>query len=132
VRDRFGLSPEQMVDYRAIKGDPSDNIPGVKGIGEKGAIELIKEFKSLDNLYKAIHAGKTGNKIKPRLLELLKAEEENARMSYELSTIDCNVPVEIEVLNYELDAPHLQETVKLFQELEFRSLLNKLPREQVT
>lgn len=131
VRERFGLSPDQMVDYRAIKGDPSDNIPGVKGIGEKGAIELIKEFKSLDNLYKAIHTGKTGDKIRPRVLELLKAQEEGARMSYEISTIDCNVPVKIEVPHYELDAPHLQQTVKLFQELEFRSLLNKLPKPEV-
>ncbi len=128
VRERFGLSPDQMVDYRAIKGDPSDNIPGVKGIGEKGAIELIKEFKSLDGLYKAIQAGKTGDKIRPRVLELLKAQEKEARMSYEISTIDCNVPVEIAVPKYELDTSHLQQTVKLFQELEFRSLLGKLPK----
>jgi DNA polymerase-1 len=55
VRDRYGLNPDQMVDYRALKGDPSDNIPGVVGIGEKTAIELIKEFGSIENLYKTIH-----------------------------------------------------------------------------
>jgi len=128
VRQRFGLVPEQMVDYKALRGDPSDNIPGVKGIGEKGASELIKDFKSLDELYKAIHAGKTGDKIRPRVLELLKAQEKEARMSYELSVIDCNVPLEIKVETYNLDSVHLQQTVKLFQALEFRSLINKLPK----
>ena len=117
-----------MVDYKALRGDPSDNIPGVKGIGEKGASELIKDFKSLDELYKAIHAGKTGDKIRPRVLELLKAQEKEARMSYELSVIVCDVPLDIKVDAYNLDALHLQQTVKLFQELEFRSLVNKLPK----
>jgi DNA polymerase-1 len=130
VRSRFGLAPEQMVDYKALRGDPSDNIPGVKGIGEKGASELIKDFKSLDELYKAIHAGKTGDKIRPRVLELLKEQEKEARMSYELSVIVCDVPLDIKVDAYNLDAVHLQQTVKLFQELEFRSLVNKLPKGQ--
>jgi len=136
VRERYGLNPDQMVDYRALRGDASDNIPGVKGIGEKTASELIKEYKSIDNLYKAIHADKTGDpfdklragKIKARVLELLKTHEKEARMSYQISTIDTNVPVEIKIPKYDLDPAHLQQTVKLFQELEFRSLLNKLPK----
>jgi len=128
VRARYNLAPDQMVDYKALRGDPSDNIPGVKGIGEKTASDLIKEFKSIDNLYKAIAADKVGDKIKPRVVELLKDQEKEARMSYQLSVIDCHVPVEIDVPKYDLDAAHLQTTVKLFQELEFRSLLNKLPK----
>lgn len=128
VRQRYELSPGQLLDYRGLKGDPSDNIPGVKGIGEKGAIELIKQFKSLDGLYAVIHADKIGNKIKPRVLQLLKDQEKEARMSYQLSQIDCNVPLEINISAYNLDAVHLQQVVKLFQELEFRSLLNKLPK----
>ncbi len=128
VRARYGLAPEQMVDYKALRGDPSDNIPGVKGIGEKTASEIIKEFKSIDVLYKAIAADKVGDKIKPRILGLLKDQEKEARMSFELSTIDCKVPVHIDVPKYDLDAAHLHSTVKLFQELEFRSLLNKLPK----
>ncbi len=129
VRARFGLNPDQMVDYKALRGDPSDNIPGVKGIGEKTASELIKDFKSLDELYKAIDAGKTGTKIRPRILELLKEQEKEARMSYELSTIVCNVPgIDPEIKAYELDQEHLSQTVKLFQSLEFRNLLAKLPK----
>ncbi len=128
VRARYGLNPDQMVDYKALRGDPSDNIPGVHGIGEKTASGLIRDFKSLDGLYKAIYADTTGGKIKPRYLELLKSQEEQARMSYELSTIDCSVPVHIDVPKYSLDGVHLQNTIKLFQELEFRSLINKLPK----
>jgi DNA polymerase-1 len=128
VRGRYGLNPDQMVDYKSLRGDPSDNIPGVKGIGEKTAEELIKDFGSLDNLYKAVRQEATGNRIKPRVLELLKAQEDQARMSYKLSVIDCSVPLEINVPKYDFDAPHLQSTVKLFQELEFRSLLSKLPK----
>lgn len=128
VRERFGLSPEQMVDYKALRGDPSDNIPGVKGIGEKGASELIKEFKSLNGLYEAVKSGKTGDKIRPRILELLKSQEKEARLSYELSVIVCDVPLKIDLEPYQLDGTHLQQTVKLFQELEFKSLIGKLPK----
>lgn len=129
VRERYGLLPNQMVDFKALRGDPSDNIPGVKGIGEKTAGELIKQFGSLDKLYQAIRNKKEEirDKIKPRILSLLEEQEEQARMSYKLSTIDCNAPVETEVPKYDFDANHLQQTVRLFQELEFRSLLNKLP-----
>lgn len=132
VRARYGLNPDQMVDYKSLRGDPSDNIPGVKGIGEKTAGELIKEFGSLDNLYKAISEQTTGNRVKSRILELLKAQEDQARMSYKLSVIDCNVPLEIDIPKYDLDAGHLSVVVKLFQELEFRSLISKLPKTGTT
>ena len=131
VRERYGLNPDQMVDFKALRGDPSDNIPGVKGIGEKTAIELIKEFKSLDNLYKAISSKqKAISGIKPRVLQLLIDGEKDARMSYQLSVIDCHVPVEINLPKYDFDAAHLQSTVKLFQELEFKSLISKLPKSE--
>jgi DNA polymerase I len=128
VRARYGLNPDQMVSYKALRGDPSDNIPGVKGIGEKTASELIQEFKSFDGLYTAIKEEKTGDKIKPRILELLKSQEKEALMSYQLSQIDCNVPLEINISKYDFDGAHLQGTVKLFQELEFRTLVSKLPK----
>ncbi|MDE2311565.1 MAG: DNA polymerase I [Patescibacteria group bacterium] len=130
VRERFGFGPEQMVDYKALRGDPSDNISGVTGIGEKTASELIKEFKSLDGLYQAIASQKAEKKIRPRILNLLKEQEEQARLSYKLSMIDRQVPLKIVVPPYNFDAPHQHATVKLFQELEFRSLLTKLPKDQ--
>jgi DNA polymerase-1 len=129
VRARYGLEPEQMVDYKALRGDPSDNIKGVAGIGEKGAIALIQEFGSIENLYKQIKAGKTGDKIKPRILQLLIDQEESARFSYELSTIIRDVPIETDIPPYVFDQQHLKLAQPLFQELEFNSLMAKLPKE---
>ncbi len=128
VKNRYGLEPSQMIDYKALRGDPSDNIKGVAGIGEKGAIALIQEFGSLDNLYTQIKAGKTDGKIKERTLTLLTDQEEQARHSYMLSTIVTSVPIEIEIPPYEFTQTNLTGISKLFQELEFHSLLEKLPK----
>lgn len=127
VRDRYGLLPSQMVDYKALRGDPSDNIPGVKGIGEKTASELIKKFGSINELYKAIREKRIENRIKARILELLITQEKEARMSYELSVIDCNVPIDVNVSEYIFNDSNRQNVFKIFQELEFKSLLSKLP-----
>ncbi len=129
VRSRYGLAPEQMVDYKALRGDPSDNIPGVKGIGEKTAGDLIKKFGSFENLYKQIkYPNAERLNLTPRILKLLLDQEEQAIMSHQLSKIDCAVPMEYHAPQYDLDTGHLQTVVKLFQELEFRSLINKLPK----
>ena len=155
VRERFGLSSSQMVDYKALRGDPSDNIPGVSGIGEKGASDLIKHFGSIDKLYEKLHseAEKFGAKFpipppsptlrregnfqfpkkfqisnfKSRILDLLIAQGGQARMSYELSTIDRNVPIATDVPEYSFKDSDRQNIFKVFQQLEFKSLLNKLP-----
>ncbi len=83
VKARYDLKPEQMIDYKALRGDPSDNIPGVKGIGEKTAVELLKEFKTLDGVYKNIKS----KKIKDRIRELLQEYKDDAQMSKSLATI---------------------------------------------
>ncbi len=132
VRQRYGLSPEQLIDYRGLRGDASDNIPGVKGIGEKGASDLIRQFGSIENLYKEIREKRIENRIKPRVLQLLIDQEEQARMSYKLSVIDKNVPIAVEVPKYEFNETHKQTVFKLFQELEFRSLLSKLPSQLIS
>lgn len=132
VEERYGLTPPQMIDYKALRGDPSDNIKGVKGIGEKTAGDLIKEFGSLSELYKAIKSGKDlGDKIKPRPLKLLIEGEEDARMSYMLSTIITEVPIEVNIPPYEFTSSHLDGIMSIFQELEFRSLLDKLPKNYI-
>jgi len=74
VRERYGLEPGQMIDFKALRGDPSDNIPGVKGIGEKTATELLQIFKTLDGVYKNIKSAK----IKDRVRELLSQYKDNA------------------------------------------------------
>lgn len=129
ILERYGLTPIQMIDYKALRGDPSDNIKGVKGIGEKTASELIKTFGSLEKLFKAIKTDKNiHTKIKPRPLKLLQEGESDAELSYKLSKIVTDVPIDIDIPVYEFTSKHLDGVVELFQELEFRSLLDKLPK----
>ncbi|PIZ99007.1 MAG: DNA polymerase I, partial [Candidatus Komeilibacteria bacterium CG_4_10_14_0_2_um_filter_37_10] len=124
VKERFGFGPEKMVDYKALRGDPSDNIPGVKGIGEKTAMELIKEFGSIDSIYKKLD--KT-DKISPRYKELLKNQEEQARQSYHLSTIITNLPLPFSLTDMRMTGFDARRVFDLFQRLEFKSLLSKTP-----
>lgn len=131
VKERYGLTPIQMIDYKSLRGDPSDNIKGVKGIGDKGAAQLVSDFGSIEKLYEAIKAGKTGDKIKPRLLKLLVDGEADARHSYALSKIVLDVPLDIDIPAYEFKRAELNKTLKIFQELEFKSLIDKLPKNYV-
>lgn len=124
VRGRYNLLPDQVIDYKALRGDVSDNIPGVKGIGEKTASDLLVEFKTLDGVYKAVE--KDNPKIKPRILELLKANKTNAYMSRELATINLNAPIKFSLADVEFSSFKLDNVMALFSELEFRSLLNKV------
>lgn len=128
IKERFGLEPLQMIDYKALRGDPSDNIKGVKGIGEKTAAQLIKDFGSIKDLYKAIKEGKTGDKIKPRVIKLLVDGEADAEQSYALSKIVLEVPLDIDIPAYEFKRAELNKTLKIFQELEFKTLIDKLPK----
>lgn len=126
VQKRFGgLSPEQMVDYKALRGDPSDNIPGVKGIGEKGAINLLLEFKTLENIYNHLDS----ENISERYRKLLAENREEAFFSKKLCQLVKNVPIDFKLADAKLDGYDLNKVVALFQELEFKSLIAKLPKE---
>ncbi len=125
-RDTYGLDPIQMIDLKAIAGDPSDNIPGVKGIGDKGATELLRRFESVEKIYQAIAAGKTAD-IKKRNLALLQKQEKEAMMSKRLATIVRDVPITYSPDDCALRPYDRQAVFSLFQELEFKSLLNRLP-----
>ncbi|MBD3282336.1 MAG: hypothetical protein GF387_01890 [Candidatus Portnoybacteria bacterium] len=133
VKERFELEPEQLLDYKGLRGDPSDNIPGVSGIGEKTATALLKEFKTIENLYKKIEKMKE-EKIKkhptltPRIASKLKEEKEMAIFSKELGTIQKNVPVKVDIKKFEWKNNMDKEKIKeLFNELEFQSLLKRIP-----
>jgi len=128
LKQRYGISPEQMIDFKAIAGDPSDNIPGVKGIGEKGALDLLKQFGSLDNIYKEIDKKGDKAKLKPRYLKLLKEHKKEALLSKKLVTIVRNVPIEYDMERCKLQPYDKQKVFKLFKELEFKSLLARLPK----
>lgn len=122
VKKRFsGLGPESIVDLMALAGDKTDNIPGARGIGEKTAIDLIKEFHDLDNLYKNLDMVKSPSKRR-----ILEDEEENARMSKELVTVDCSVPLKIELDALELKEPDTQKLLDIFKELEFKNFAKEI------
>ncbi len=129
VRERYGFGPERVVDYKALRGDPSDNIPGIKGIGEKTATELIKEFGSLDDIYKALEKDPEGfaKKVKPRIVELLKNGKSDAAFSKTLATIHPNVPISFELPKRQWHLSDQTETVMaLCDELEFKALKERV------
>ena len=122
VRARYGIEPGQMIDFKAIKGDPSDNIKGIAGIGEKGASDLIKEFGSLANIYKNL------DKLKEKQRKMFEEQRAQAEMSYHLSQIVCDVPIKFSLTPYQFSEIDYQQAVRIFQELEFKSLILKLPK----
>jgi len=124
VKERYGLSPEQMIEYKALRGDPSDNIPGVRGIGEKTASELLTEFKDLNGVYAAVK--KNNPKIRARILELLKEHEATAYLSRELATINRQAPIKFSLNNVKFSSFSLEKVLAIFSKLEFKSLLIKV------
>src|ERR671923_3021961 len=122
IDERFGLRPDQMIDYKALKGDPTDNIPGVPGVGEKTAAKLIREFGGLDALYTRI------DEVTPeKLREKLREHREQVLMGRELSRIVCDLPVEIDLEAARLGDYDRDTVVRLFREYEFRTLIERLP-----
>ena len=119
--ERLGVPPHRVVDYLALVGDSSDNIPGVKGIGDKTAVQLLETYGDLDTiLAKAAEiAGK-----RPR--EALLAQADNARLSRQLVTLRRDVPVELDLEQLRVRAPDTDALAALFTELEFRTLIPKL------
>jgi DNA polymerase-1 len=125
VFERFELKPEQLIDWKALRGDPSDNVPGVPSIGEKTASTLIKEFGTLDNLYKKIKDGEN-IKVSPRVLEKLKNNEDQAYFSRHLVTIQKNVKIKFDLGKAKLNPPPKDKLTSLLNELGFRSLIPKI------
>ncbi len=127
VNERFGFGPELVVDYKAIRGDTSDNIPGVPGIGEKGAAELIIKLKTIENIYKKFDELKKLG-FKDGLIKRLAEGKESAFMSKKLAAIDLNVPgVEFSLDRCKIKPFDREKIVSLFQKFEFVSLLKRVP-----
>ncbi len=122
IWERFGLRPDQMIDYKALKGDPTDNIPGVPGVGEKTAAKLVAEFGDLDALYARIDEVKP-DKLRDKLVE----HREAVVRGRELSTIVRELPVTLDLDAARLGDYDRDTVIRLFREYEFRTLIERLP-----
>ncbi|KAB7668017.1 DNA polymerase I [Bacillus sp. B1-b2] len=121
IKEKYGLTPDRIIDMKGLMGDSSDNIPGVPGVGEKTAIKLLKEFDSLENLLSSVEQV-SGKKLKEKLVEF----KDQAIMSKELATITREAPLTITLDNTEFPGMQTEQLKPLFKELGFNSLLDKL------
>ena len=121
VEEILGVPPERVVDVMALRGDSIDNIPGAPGIGDKGSVELIKRFGSVEQALD--HAAEVEKKT---YRESLQNNRDNILLSKTLVTIDCDVPIELDVNTMKVGEPDLEALRALFTELEFTSLLKEL------
>jgi len=122
VRETYQIDPIKLIDYKALRGDPSDNIPGVQGIGEKAALKLVQEFGSIENIYTRI------SQIFPISLRKKLAEgAEIAVLSKKLSTIVTDVPISFDLKDCLWGIYNPKKVEKLFLDLEFKSLFSKVP-----
>ena len=120
--ETYGLEPIKMIDLKSLMGDASDNIPGVKGIGEKTAIKLLQQYGSLDGVYENIDT------IKGSVHDKLVADKDNAYMSYDIATIYKEVPIDTNFENIKYTGETTNELIEIFNDLDFHSFLKKNPQ----
>ena len=123
LKEKNNIEPFQIVDIKSLMGDSSDNIPGVKGIGEKTAYSLIWKYKTLENIYNLLDAGTL--ETTPKIKEKLENDKEMAFLSYKLATINKEVPIELVYDNCILTDVNKEELYTLFKKLEFTKFLEK-------
>ncbi len=123
VEEKLGVPPNKVVDYLALVGDTVDNIPGVSGIGPKTAVKLLKEYSSVEEIYKNIDA------LPKKLKEKLEKNQDMAFLSKDLAKIRNDLLIDLKVDDFKLREPHIDELRAIFKKLEFNSLLKELPPE---
>ncbi|MBM3251640.1 MAG: DNA polymerase I, partial [Candidatus Omnitrophica bacterium] len=122
-KSRFQVAPDKIADLIGLMGDATDNIPGVKGVGEKTAVSLLKQFGNLDNLFKNL------DKVKSeKLRELLSQQKNQAVMSKDLAKLDKEVPLEFDQEQLKIKEPDYEKLFELFKKLELNSFLKDLPK----
>jgi DNA polymerase-1 len=122
IREKFGLEPSQMIDVQGLSGDATDNIPGVPGIGSKTALDLVKTYNSMQELYEKLDAI-----TKKKQRENLENYREQAFLSRELVTINTAAPVKLDLANFKVTAPDKDKLAELYKKLEFRQLQQSVP-----
>lgn len=120
VIDYFGVRPDQVVDFKALVGDPSDNIPGIKGVGQKTAVKLLNEYGTLDNIYAHV------DEIKGAIGKKVAAGKEDAYLSQKLARIVTDAPIALDLATCVAQDFEATAVLDIFQELEFRTLTNML------
>ena len=124
VIERFGVEPSQMVDFKALTGDPSDNIPGVEGIGKKTAAEIIQKYGNIKNLYEELSTDTAV--LKPKVKEMLKQNKESALMSRGLAQMKKDVDINFKIEDCKFGNFNKSEVENKLRQLEFNSLVNRL------
>ena len=127
ILEVYGLEPKQLIEVKGLMGDTSDNIPGVPGVGEKTALNLIKEFGSIDNIYSKLENGE--QIAKGKLKENLENNKELAMLSRELGRIDTDAPIDRELENFRLQDWNRSEVLKIFRELRFNKYIDRFDLE---
>jgi len=122
IREAYGLEPKQLIDVKALQGDASDNIPGVPGIGQKGALALVQQFGSVDEIYARIDSPDLRDSLRKKLIE----GKASAMMSRMLGTICTEAPVDTRIETYDLSPANTEEAARLLAKLECFSLIDKL------
>ncbi len=128
VADKFcGLTPKQIIDYKALRGDASDNIPGIKGVGDKTAFLLLSEFMTLKGIYEGIEKkSKKANNLSPKLKEALLQYKDRAFLSKELVVLKKNVPINFNLKECKWGSYDKERVIKALSDLEFYSLVKRI------
>lgn len=130
VKQKMGVRPNQIIDLKALMGDSSDNIPGVKGIGKKTAAKLIQAYESLDNLYREVDLldlGENSGLLKGAVLTKLRDGKDSAYLSQQLATIELHSPIELDLPACKVSGYDKNDACELLEQLGFKSLMKLLP-----
>lgn len=120
VKEEFGITPEQFCDYKTLRGDTSDNIPGVRGIGEVTARQLLQEFGTVENIYENL------DKLPPAVRKKMDEGRESAKMSKALVTLNADVEIDFDLEACRTHNFNMHDVMQIFEAFEFRSLMRKL------
>ena len=120
VLERYGIRPDQVVDYKALRGDPSDNIPGVPGVGEKTAVELLQKYETLEGVFDHLE------ELPARQQNLLRGQKEQAELSRKLATIVADAPVELDLEAARVGDFRSEKALEALKKLQFKSLVKEL------
>jgi DNA polymerase-1 len=127
IKERYGLRPNQLIDYKAMRGDASDNLPGLKGIGEKRATELLQKYDSIEGIYEAVR--KSPEDFKPGVLTSLQEGEKELPLSKKMVTIIRDLKLPFSFKDTKMEEPDMAALSRIFQDLGFKGLHARVMRQ---